>query len=339
MSESLVDASHWKGRTVLVTGATGFLGGWLIARLLDYGALVVAIKRRAKGDSQFELAGLEMQCEVIRGEVWDPILIANVFASYPITAVFHTAAQADVNRALIDPIENFRSGIDSTMFLLEQIRILKRDCVIVVSSSDKAYGPQSTPFRESAPLQPHHPYEVAKATQDIMTQSYGKVYGVPAVVTRCANYFGGWDFNWSRIIPGTIQSLCQGEPVVLRSDGQFTRDFLYVEDAVDIQLMLAKRVAEDPEMRGEAFNFSLEVDIEIIDLVRRIGQLMGLKTEPTVNNEAKTEIRFMRVASDKARERLGWAPRFELDPALEATIEWYRRYLRGDSPTALTAEA
>ena len=213
------------------------------------------------------------------------------------------------------------------MLLLEQIRTRNPDCAMVVSSSDKAYGPQPTPFRESAPLQPHHPYEVAKATQDLMTQSYGRVYGLPVVVTRCANYFGGWDFNWTRIIPATIRSLYLGEPVVLRSDGRFTRDFLYIDDAVDIQLMLAERATNDESIRGEAFNFSLEVDLEILDLVNRIAELMQVEANPQVNNDAKAEIRFMRVASDKAREQLGWMSAHDLDAALLKTIEWYRDHL------------
>ncbi len=192
-----------------------------------------------------------------------------------------------MNKALADPVDNFRSAIDSTMLLLEQVRNRNPECALVVSSSDKAYGPQPTPYLESAPLQPNHPYEVAKATQDLMTQSYGRVFGLPVVVTRCGNYFGGWDFNWTRIIPGTIRSLVRGKPVILRSDGRFTRDFLYIDDAVDVQLMLAERVVDDPGIRGEPFNFSLEVDIEILDLVKKIGEIMGIDAEPQVEADSK----------------------------------------------------
>ena len=165
MSMPLIDPSAWQGRNVLVTGATGFLGGWLVGRLLKYGAHVVALVRREKADSQFELAGYSARCQVVRGEAWDPALIASVFEAYPLTAVFHTAASADVNKALADPVNNFLSAINSTMLLLEQVRIRNPDCAVVVSSSDKAYGPQPAPFFESAPLRPHHPYEVAKACQ------------------------------------------------------------------------------------------------------------------------------------------------------------------------------
>jgi dTDP-glucose 4,6-dehydratase len=326
MNKPLSAPSVWNGRTVFVTGATGFLGGWLVGRLLDYGANVVALVRRDRAESQFELAGYAARCHIVRGEAWDPALISEVFKAYPLAAIFHTAASADVNQALADPLDNFRSAIDSTMLLLEQVRLHQPDCAVVVSSSDKAYGPQPTPFSESAALRPHHPYEVAKATQDLMAQSYGRVFGLPVAVTRCANYFGGWDFNWRRIIPGTIRALLLGEPVILRGDGRFTRDFLYVDDAVDIQLMLAERLLVDASIRGEPFNFSLEVDFEILDLVKRIGRLMGIDVNPRLNAEAKAEIPLMRVSCDKARAQLGWRPAHDLDSALQATIDWYRDY-------------
>lgn len=159
-----------------------------------------------------------------------------------------------------------------------------------------------------------------------MAQTYGHTFGVPVVVTRCANYFGGWDFNWNRIVPGTIRALLLEKPVVLRSDGRFTRDFLYIDDAVDIQLMLAERVAADTSIKGEPFNFSLEVGIEILDLVKRIGSLMGIEVNPQVNADAKAEIRLMRVASDKARAQFDWSPSHDLSSALQVTIDWYREY-------------
>ncbi len=327
MSNVELHPNEWQGRTVLVTGATGFLGGWIVRRLLDYETKVIALVRGVRPESQFNLTDCRERCTVVRGQAYDADLIAGIFENHPISAVFHTASNADVNNALANPVDNFRSAIDSTMLILEQVRTRRPDCAVVVSSSDKAYGPQPTPYREEAALRPHHPYEVAKASQDLMTQSYGKVFGLPVAVTRCGNYFGGWDFNWTRIIPGTIRSLIANEPIILRSDGKFTRDFLYIEDAVDIQLMLAERVLEDEAVRGEAFNFSLEVDVEIIDLVEKIASLMGGNADIRVNLAAPAEIRFMRVASDKARERLGWAPKFDLDLALRAAIDWYTDYL------------
>ncbi len=322
-----VNPEYWRGKSVLVTGATGFLGGWIVRRLLDYGSTVIVVVRGERPESQYHLDNLAPRCVEYRGSVHDPDLIAQIFREHDISAVIHTAANADVNNALDNPVDNFRSAIDSTMLLLEEARRLDGSCTVVVSSSDKAYGPQPTPYKESAALRPYHPYEVAKASQDLMTQSYGKVFGLPVAVTRCGNYFGGWDFNWTRIIPGTIRSVLDQEDIILRSDGKFTRDFLYIEDAVDIQLGLSEKLAIDPKLHGEPYNFSLEVDVEIIDLVNKIKDKMDANSRVVVNANARAEIALMRVDSNKARSQLGWVPRFPLDEALSHSIDWYRDYL------------
>ena len=327
MAELPYRPQFWSGKTALVTGATGFLGGWLVRRLLDHGAAVVALVRGPSPRSQFEIAGLDKRSTVVRGNVSDPGVIAAAFAARPIDAVFHLAANVDVERALREPQATIAEATEATLAIVEEVRRRRPQCAVVVASSDKAYGPQPVPYREDANLAPRHPYEVAKACQDLIAQSYGKVYGLPVTVTRCGNYFGGFDFKWQRIIPGTIRALLAGEPVVLRSDGKFTRDFLYVEDAVDVHLALAERSIADPTLRGEAFNFSHEVDIEVIDIVRRLIALVGAKIEPQIQNTAQQEIRFIRVSSDKARERLGWRPRHDFDAALAETVGWYRDYL------------
>ena len=333
MAEPLVDPERWRGKTVFVTGATGFLGGWLVRRLTDYGANVVVLVRRPRPDSQFALTDLKERCTIIHGAAEDAASINQAFLGRKIDAAFHVAAHADVSTALTHPVENFRSAIDSSLLILEEVRTNQPGCAVVVSSSDKAYGPQPTPYREVQNLAPHHPYEVAKACQDLMAQSYGKVFDLPVAVTRCGNYFGGWDFNWRRLIPGTIKAIIEGEPIVLRSDGRFTRDFLYIEDAVDVQLMLAERLMTDPAIRGEAFNFSYEVDLEILDIVRRIAGLMGADIEPRIDNNAKAEIPVMQLSCDKARAELGWQPAHDFETALKETIGWYRDYLSPRSHT------
>jgi CDP-glucose 4,6-dehydratase len=325
--EANPDPSFWRGKRVLVTGATGFLGGSLVARLLEYKSDVLAIVRNDRPQSRFAVENLAAQCRVIPGDMASPEVVKTAFDAGRIDALFHLAANSDVEDFYRRPAESFRSATDGTLQLLEAVRHRAPDCAVVVSSSDKAYGPQAVPYRESQNLAPRHPYEVAKASQDLLAQSYGKVYGLAVAVTRCANYFGGWDFNWHRIIPGTIRSVARGEPVVLRSDGKFTRDFLYIEDAVDAQLLLAQAVARDPKLRGEPFNFSQEINIEVIDIVRRILTLMDSKTEPQINETAKAEIRFMQVNCDKARTVLDWRPRHDFDLALVETVKWYRGYL------------
>lgn len=320
------DADFWAGKTILVTGATGFLGGWIIRRLLEHRANVIAVVRHEHPESQLLLAGLDQRITIVRGDISDPALVKKLF-SRALDAIFHLAANSDVERAYREPEHSISEAMLATLALAEQIRTRQSRCAMVVSSSDKAYGPQSVPYREESNLAPRHPYEVAKACQDQIACSYGKVYSLPITVTRCANYFGGFDFNWHRIIPGTIRSLLRGIPIVLRSDGTFTRDFLYVEDAVDVQLLLAERSIRDNSLHGEAFNFSHEVDIEVIDIVHRLIAKVGAKADLVIGNTANTEIRFMRVSNEKALKLLNWRPRYDFDQALDETIEWYRDYL------------
>jgi CDP-glucose 4,6-dehydratase len=329
MAEAHPNPVFWRGKHVLVTGATGFLGGSLVARLLEYNASVIAIVRNERPESRFVLDGLAARCRIVSGDMASPDVVKMAFDAASVDAMFHLAANSDVEDFYRRPAESFCSATNGTLQLLEAIRHHAPGCVAVISSSDKAYGPQAVPYRETQNLAPRHPYEVTKASQDLIAQSYGKVFGVAIAVTRCANYFGGWDFNWHRIIPGTIRSIMRGEPVVLRSDGKFTRDFLYIEDAVDAQLLLAEAIAHDPKLRGEPFNFSLEVNIEVIEIVRRLLTLMNSGTEPQVNETAQAEIRFMQVNCDKARAVLNWRPRHDFDDALAETVRWYRDYLAG----------
>jgi CDP-glucose 4,6-dehydratase len=191
------------------------------------------------------------------------------------------------------------------------------------------------------PLQPLHPYETAKASQDFAAQTYGKIYKCPVAVTRCGNYFGGYDFNFTRLIPGVVRSIMQGEAPTLRSNGRFTRDFLHIEDAVDVQLLLAQRLSDDPTLYGEAFNFSYGECIEVLDIVHRICQLMNAPLAPVVNENLTPEIPHMQLSSEKARQRLDWKPLLGFSQGLERTVRWYRDYFAypSDIVGALPQEA
>jgi CDP-glucose 4,6-dehydratase len=314
----------WRGKTVLVTGATGFLGGWICRQLLEQGAALVTIQRREKPKSQFSLAGFAARAMVVEGSLLDAGLLGDMFAAQKFDAVFHLASMVDVNAALRDPPAALSASIDTTAALLEQVRLHQPNAIVIVASSDKAYGHQPVPFREDKPLEPLHPYEIAKATQDLLAQSYGRLFGLNIGISRCGNFFGGYDFAFERIIPYTISQVLKGEAPVLRSDGQFTRDFLYVEEAARAHLLLAEKLGSDPTLRGEAFNFSHGVEITVLRLVQGILALMGSKLTPVITSTAKAEIEHMRLDSSKAKTRLGWQPEQDFEAALRRTIAWYR---------------
>jgi dTDP-glucose 4,6-dehydratase len=317
----------WSGKSVVVAGSTGFLGGWLVRRLLDLDAHVIAIVQDPGRKCQIVLESLIDQTTVERGSVYDEDFLEALFKHHRIDVFFHAAYGADVNRVLREPVECFRSSALSTWLILDHVRRSQPWCVTVVSSSDKAYGTQELPFREESALTPIHPYEVAKASQDLAAQSFGRIYRVPVAVTRCGNYFGPYDLNFTRLIPSVCASLAEGVAPRLRSDGHFTRDFLYIEDAVDAQLLLAERLADDPALYGEPFNFSYGEQLEVVDIVRRVSELAGMDVSPHVVDDVQAEIRHMHLSSTKAERLLDWRPSVGFDEGLRRTVEWYLSFL------------
>jgi len=323
----MVDSTFWRNRPVLVTGASGLVGSWVVTRLLDLGAEVVCLVRDWVPTSQFVKSGAAERAVIVRGDISDQPLLERTLGEYEIDTVIHLAAQTIVGIANRNPISTFEANIQGTWILLEACRRSPRVKQIVVASSDKAYGDQEIlPYTEDTPLQGLHPYDVSKSCADLITQTYAHTYDLPVAITRCGNFYGGGDLNWNRIVPGTIRSLLHGERPVIRSDGSFVRDYFYVEDGVDAYLLLAERLAIQPELRGEAFNFSNEIQITVLDLVKRITTIMGSDLQPDVRNEASNEIKFQYLSADKAREWLNWEPTYTLDDGLRHTIDWYRAY-------------
>jgi dTDP-glucose 4,6-dehydratase len=320
-------STYWSGKTVLVSGATGFFGGWLVRSLLRNGAHVVTLIRSNKPESQFFMESFDESVRVYWGDVADQSVIENIFEQYSIDVLFHAAYGADVHRVLEEPLECFKSSAVSTWQILDFLRKNRPNCISVISSTDKVYGRQPTPYREDLPLQPLHPYEVAKATQDQAAQCYGKIFKCPVAVTRCGNYFGGYDFNFSRLIPGVVRSVLRGETPTLRSNGRFKRDFLYIEDAVDAHLLVAKQLAANPALSGEAFNFSYGEHLEVRDIVQRICQLLDAPLKPVINENSTAEIPEMLLSSEKAKQVLGWKPSCDFNVGLERTVKWYRESL------------
>lgn len=321
--------SFWADKSVLVTGAAGFLGGWLVHDLIERGANVVALVRRHRQDSQLFLAGYDNRVAIVSGDVSDRSLVEGVIERHDVEVIFHTAMSGGgVQATLAEPVHCLQSTAQSTWWLLDILRRKRPNAVMVVCSSDKAYGNQETPYRESQPLQPRHPQEVAKASQDLITQSFGKVYDLNVAVTRCANFFGPYDFNFTRIIPYVARCCALGERPQLRSDGRFVRDFLSIQEASLAHLRLAEELACRPELRGEAFNFSYEVQITVASVVARILDHANSQLTPIVGDAASNEIPSMSLSCDKAREFLEWAPRQNFDESLAATTDWYTQWFR-----------
>jgi len=321
----------WRDRPTFVTGATGLLGSWLVRRLLELGADVVCLVRDWVPQSELVRSHLIERVKVVRGDVRDQALVERVLGEYEIDTVFHLAAQTIVGIANRNPISTFETNIQGTWVLLESCRRSPTVRQIVLASSDKAYGDQDQlPYDERTPLQGRHPYDVSKSCADLIAQAYAITYDLPVVITRCGNFYGGGDLNWNRIVPGTIRSVLRGERPVIRSDGQYVRDYFYVEDAAAAYTLLAEQLAENPDLRGHAFNFSNETPVTVLELARRILGLMRSDLEPDIRNEATNEIRQQYLSAEKARRMLGWRPLFTLDEGLRRTIAWYQEFFANE---------
>lgn len=326
------DEHYWRGKRVLVTGPTGLVGSWLCASLLSMGATVVGLVRDHDRRSELFRSDTHRRISIVNGDLTDLATVERAIVESGTDTVFHLGAQAIVGVGDEFPLLTLESNVRGTYNLLEACRrhgrIVRR---VIVASSDKAYGAHETlPYTEDFKLNPRHPYEVSKACADMLATSYFATYGLPVAIARCGNIYGGGDLNWSRLIPDTIRAALQGRQPVLRSDGRYVRDYVYVNDVVRAYQVLAKAL-DDKDVHGEAFNFSPEQPYTVLEVVEAIQDLVGgPRQSPIVLDVAKHEIQAQYLDSSKARSQLGWSARYTLRQGLAETIDWYRNFLTDD---------
>lgn len=320
----------WQDRSVLVTGATGLVGSKLTARLIELGANVVAVVRDL-GKSLNAAA----DARVIAGDIRDQALMERALGDYEVKTVFHLAAQAIVPVASRNPVETLDSNIRGTWSVLEACH--RSPCVseIVVASSDKAYGTGPIPSKEEYPLLGRNPYDASKVCVDVLAQMYRCSFGLNVGITRCGNFFGPGDLNWSRLVPGTLRSIIRCERPVIRSSGRFKRDYMFVLDGVEAYLAVASYLNEPgPFNRDElfAFNFSYENPQTVLEMVERIALAVPCdpsKLNPEILDDGHGEILDQYLSAERARTVLGWKPKFGLLQGMASTAQWYTHFLRG----------
>ncbi|KOA77668.1 sugar dehydratase [Bacillus stratosphericus] len=321
-------SGFWNGKNVFVTGCTGLLGSYLVKELIDQGANVTGLVRDQVPRSNLYQGSQFEKMNVVQGALEDMQTIERALGEYEIDTVFHLAAQAIVGVANRHPVSTFEANILGTWNVLEACRrqsLIKR---VIVASSDKAYGDQEQlPYDEDMPLNGKHPYDVSKSCADLISHTYYNTYGLPVCITRCGNLYGGGDLNFNRIIPQTIQLVLEGKAPEIRSDGTFIRDYFYIEDAVKAYLLLAEKM-EEKGLAGEAFNFSNEIQLTVLELVDKILKAMGSELKPRILNQGTHEIKHQYLSAEKARKLLDWKPDYSIDEGLEKTIEWYREFFQ-----------
>lgn len=318
---------YWHHKKVLVTGYEGFLGSNLTKRLISLGAKVVGLDIETGRKKTLLSSGDFKKIEVIRGDVANFGLVNDAVSSHKIEVIFHLAAEAIVGKCLKDPLSTFSSNIIGTWNILEASRNSPTVVAIVAASSDKAYGShEKLPYKEDAPLCGDHPYDVSKSCADLLAYTYYHTFGLPVVVTRCGNIYGPGDFNFSRIIPDAIRCALSNKTLFIRSDGKFTRDYVFVDDIVNGYIFLAEKF-QSANLAGEAFNLSAENPYSVLELVNLIYKIAGRKPNYEILNQATYEINHQYLSSEKIRKALKWKPSYTLGEGLGKTIEWYRASL------------
>ncbi|TVR84847.1 MAG: NAD-dependent epimerase/dehydratase family protein [Rhodospirillales bacterium] len=322
---------YWTRKSVLVTGCTGLVGAWLVDALVARGATVVGLVRDMVPRSNLYRLGLDRHIAIARGDVCDFDCVLRVLNEYEVDTVFHLAAQTIVGIANRAPLSTFDTNIRGTWNVLEAARHTPTLARLVIASSDKAYGAQEDlPYREDAPLVGLHPYDASKSCADLLSQAYHHAYRLPVGISRCGNIFGGGDLNFNRIVPETMRAVFYGERPVIRSDGSPTRDYLFVEDVAEAYIALA-RALDDPAHHGKAFNFSYEQPQTVLEIVNHALELLGrgdLLPDVRGSGLPQGEIPHQFLSAERAREELGWRPRFGLDQGLRLTYRWYEALFR-----------
>jgi CDP-glucose 4,6-dehydratase len=319
----------WRHRSVLVTGATGFLGSHLVDALAERCAAVVILRRDRRPATAVPSRGLE-NVAAVEGDIVDAPLLRRILDEFSVQTVFHAAAQTQVGVARREPTSTFASNVEGTWSVLDAVRHVPAVEQVVIASSDKAYGAQPRlPYDESMRLLGEEPYDVSKACAELLARSYVATYGTPVAITRCANLYGPGDRNWRRLVPGTLRSILLGEPPVIRSNGALLRDYLYVKDGVSAYLRLAEAMADDRSLAGHAFNFSAEEPLTVLEMVRRLQEAAGTSLDPVITDEVVGEIPAQHLSARRAREMLGWAPAYSFEAGLTATVDYYRELLVG----------
>lgn len=321
--------AHVAGRKVLVTGAHGFVAGHVIERLTEAGAEVIGVDLWMIRQSYLSMSEAIRRTDLLEGDISNFEEMQALFEQHRPEIVIHLAAQADVTRALSNPLGTFEANVRGTYILLECARRIWEDDdephAMIVASSDKAYGHHEyLPYREDDALLGLFPYDASKACADIIARGYHAAWGMPTGVVRCAEIYGPGDLNFNRMVPGTFRSLLRNERPVIRSDGSPLRDYVYIDDAVDGYVRVMNAVLEGRHM-GEAFNIGTGEPVSVLEIYREMARIAGREDlEPEVLGEVCCELRDQFVSADRARRKLGWEPLVSREEGLRRTFRWYR---------------
>jgi CDP-glucose 4,6-dehydratase len=337
----------WSGKRVLVLGHTGFKGAWLSLWLRAMGAKVYGLSLPATNPSLFASAGLKSVIDGTFADIRSRDTVGDVTQRVEPQIVFHLAAQALVRPSYRQPVETYATNVMGTVHVLAAAQEVDSVRSVVVVTSDKCYENREWlwAYREDEPMGGHDPYSSSKGCAELVTAAWRRSYCGPAsqrrlgiASARAGNVIGGGDWAEDRLIPDCMRALTAGRTIAIRNP-QSTRPWQHVLDPLCGYLLLAERLWENPDAYGEAWNFGpAEEDTRPVDwIAARIVRSWGgdARWEDVASN-ARHEAGLLKVDAAKARKRLAWSQRLRLETGLEWTVDWYRRFSRGEPALALT---
>lgn len=310
------------GKNVLVTGGRGFFGGHLVESLIEKKCKVLVVDQFENPFSYFFRQRLDNKVIFENCDITDFRHIHSVITKHEIDFVFHAAAQAIVDVAYHSPLETIFTNVMGTSNILESCKQYGKVEGLLVTSTDKVYGKLQR-VDEGKPVSGDHPYEVSKTSADLISRSYFKTYNLPVVVTRFGNVYGEGDLNFSRIIPGIMKSIVKGETLMIRSNGKYVRDYVYVDDVVDATLSLAQNIKS---VKGEAFNISSLENLSVIEVIKKIEEILNVKIHYKIQSRAINEIPTQSVNFNKIKKELGWKPTNSFKTVIPSVFNWYKNY-------------
>ena len=304
----------------LVTGGAGFIGSHLVDGLLDDGHSVRVIDNLSTG-TLANLAHVRPRIEMIEGDITDVETVASAIRG--VDWVFHQAALASVPRSVADPVSTNRVCVDGTLNVLLAARDAKVKRVVYAASSS-AYGASlSLPKRETDLTLPLSPYAVAKLAAEHYCAAFTEVYGLETVRLRYFNIFGPRqppDSPYAAVIPLFFEAMLAGRNPVIYGDGQQSRDFTYVADAVQANL----RAAKAPKASGKVYNIACGRRTSLLELVAKINTLLGTNLKPVHQSPRLGDVKHSEADITPAQSDLGYVPKFDIDQGLQKCLEYFR---------------
>ena len=317
-------------RNILVTGGLGILGASLIKKLEKHNFFNIYVLDRSKNKNKIKVLQLNKikKLKIIKGNFNNYKTIYRLIKNKKIGVVFHLGAITQVIDAYKSPLETFNSNILGTINILESIRNLKKEVILIFSSSDKAYGSLvGKAYLENHQLKGNYPYDVSKSAADLIVQSYVKTYNVKAGIIRSGNIYGPGDLNMDRLVPHVIISALKNKRSILRSNGKLIRDYIFVEDVANAYYLLMKKMIKSKE-RLRIYNVGSKENLTVKSLVKLIINSMNTKKLiPIIKNSSKIEIFKQKLNYKKIKQDLNWFPKYKLKNSIKITIDWYKSNL------------